>query len=85
MAITEELNPNHPVVNTLRDHWNIIAGLMLRKLAPKGIIITEQDIREANENKLYVCVNDRADGLHIYLVTEEEAKALARKEGGLPT
>ena len=82
------LNPNHPVTRAAEDQWFKIAALLLLKLPEAKALITSRDI-EALANHFggempTIVLNDRADGLHVYLVTESEAQILARNAGGLP-
>jgi hypothetical protein len=82
------LNPNHPVMRAAEDQWFKIAALLLLKLPEAKALITTADIAALTthfgDEMPTIVLNDRADGLHVYLITESEAQVLARKEGGLP-
>jgi hypothetical protein len=82
------LNPNHPVMRAAEDQWFKIAALLLLKLPEAKALITAGDIEDLGSHfggeMPTIVLNDRADGLHVYLVPESQAQVLARQEGGLP-
>jgi hypothetical protein len=83
------LNPNHPVMRAVEDQWFKIAALLLLKLPDAMALITASDINDLasmfNGEMPTIVMNDKADGLHVYFVTESEGRELASKEGGLPS
>lgn len=85
----KQINPNHPVLRAAEDHWFKIAALLLLKLPDARALITLQDFDALGSHFdgeiPTIVLNDKADGLHVYLVTESEAQILARNEGGLPS
>ncbi len=80
MPVDGEKNPNHPVTTAVRNQWHKIAALLVSR---HGHTVLGLDDIQAVGGKS-IAINDRADGLHVYLVTDEEAAALAKREGGLP-
>lgn len=78
-----ELNPNHPVTQAVHDHWHKLCALLMHKQGLQRVVITAEDIK-ALENGASIAVQEKHDGLHLFLVDEAQAKVLARKHGGLP-
>lgn len=82
------INPNHPVLRAAEDHWFKIAALLLLKLPDARALITAKDIDGLSSHfggeMPTIVLNDKADGLHVYLIRESEAQVLAVNEGGLP-
>lgn len=83
-----ELNPNHPVTASVHDHWHKVVALLLHKFDLGEVVITASDLddlaREFAGGMPAVLIHDKADGMHLKIVTEAEAMALAREHGGLP-
>ncbi len=78
-----ELNPGHPVTASLRDQWHKIVLLVMEKLGTTEVVITQQDINRALQDQdRAVLVHDRADGLHVRIITMAEAERLAKAQGG---
>lgn len=75
------LNPNHPVLQAVDEHWQKIAALLVSK-AGGDVTITTADIAAAPP--LFLAVRGNDTSLRLYLVDEQTARSLARKEGGLP-
>ena len=82
------LNPNHLVTRSLEGQWHKVLALVLQKYAdvlPADVVLTYADI-DAHlrlADGLAVVAHEKADGLHLRIVTMEEARRLARLEGGL--
>ncbi len=79
-----ELNPNHPVTRAAHDHWHKIAALLMRKFGVKQCDITQDDIAGLDSDSVNIVLHAKLDRITVRLVGDEEARALARKEGGLP-
>jgi len=79
-----ELNPNHPVLTTMHDHWHKIAAILMSKFGLEHVVITSVDIGRMPEG-MFITVQELDDGLHLKFVDEKTAIALERREGGLPT
>ncbi|SDF84475.1 hypothetical protein [Thalassobaculum litoreum] len=82
-----EMNPNHPVTQKISDHWHKLAGLLMVKFGAEHVVITAADIEAMaiRPGGLNITIQELDDGLHLRLVDNREAAALARKHGGLPT
>jgi hypothetical protein len=76
-----ELNPNHAVTRSVSDHWHKIAALLVAKLGGHAVI-SAADIAAVDGKA--VAVRYHHDGIHVTLISMDEAERLARKEGGLP-
>lgn len=78
------LNPNHPLSQAAGDEfWYKIAAMMVVKNG--GVVhLTAEDF-EAMPDKTFLSVRDAVDGVHLHLIDEATANALARKHGGLPS
>ncbi len=81
------LNPNHRMTQATEDQWHKIAGLILHKLGQREVVLTKQDILSATDpggGMLCIAIEEKADGIHVRLVSEAEGRRLARENGGLP-
>jgi hypothetical protein len=88
--MAHELNPNHPVVNEMREQWHKLAAVLLFKFRGAGgsALITTHDLeRFAAElpGGAIVCDTRGGTAITLRLVDAEEVERLARKEGGLPS
>lgn len=85
--MVDELNPNHPVTRELHDQWHKLLAFVLHRLSVPSLDITEDDIRSFQEfygeGGAIVCDTRRPNVLQLRLVGEDEARELARREGGL--
>lgn len=80
-----ELNPNHPTLNNVREQWGKMAAILIHKFGLTHVVVTAADIEAfANSGLCNITIQDNLDGIHLNLVDEATANALARKEGGLP-
>lgn len=73
-----ELNPNHPVIKGVHDHWHKVAALILYKLKLNEVVITLEDIKAMGE-EMAVMIHEKKDGIHVRLLTLEEAERLAKE------
>ena len=80
----EQLNPNHPTSVAMDGQWAKMACLLLRKFQASEVVITMADLEAAAVEGAANCIGVRElpDGLHVYLVTEAEGRALAEQNGG---
>jgi hypothetical protein len=78
MAKSEQTNP---VASKLRDQWHAILAVTIHKLKVAEIVITEADVRsfQKSPNQAVLCY-DRPDGIHLMLITEAQALALAEQD-----
>lgn len=73
-----ELNPNHPVTKTARDHWHKIAAIIMVKLGRTEIEITEPDIQRLEGKN--IVLDERGKKLVVRIVNDEEARRLLQQE-----
>jgi hypothetical protein len=78
------LNPNHPVTDALSDQWHKILMAVFIKLGLDEIVITNEDVLAIGDYQHAIMAHAKPDGLHIAVITEQEAQLLARQHGGLP-
>lgn len=83
VALMESLNPNHPSVIAVHDHWHKIAALLMIQMGKTKTIITPQEIERLDGCNICIRFDD-SKGIELFIVDDEEAVRLARKEGGLP-
>lgn len=81
-----ERNPNHPVTRAAHDQWHKIAALLMFKFrAQMGseVVITEADVvaLAATPGGTNIVLHEKADGLHLRLVDDDDADRLVAKEG----
>ena len=80
-----ELNPNHPVTESMHDQWHKIVALLMQKFNQHHIEISEGEVMSFAESGAgAVTISERNGAIHLNLVSWEEAERLAREEGGLP-
>ncbi len=81
-----ELNPNHEVTQAVREQWHKIAALLILKFDLGRVVITEADLVKFGNipGGANIVIKDQKDGIHIWLVSDEEGARLAKEEGGLP-
>jgi len=78
------MNPNHPVVQEMREQWYKIAAILLRRLGGEAIITDDEIAAFASASKHNIVIDTRGNtNLRLSLVDDEKARELARKEGGL--
>jgi len=80
-----EINPNHPMTEAVRDQWHKIAVLLMAKFNQQHVEITVDEIIALSGSHLSaVAIQTKDDRIIPDLVTWDEARELAKKEGGLP-
>jgi hypothetical protein len=81
-----EINPNHPVTREVHDHWHKIVAILLHKFGYKELRITMADLqaceRDFPDGAVVIKANN--DDFLLWLITADEARELAKREGGLP-
>lgn len=80
-----ELNPHHPTTEKVHDHWHKIAALLLLRLGLRvgsgEVVIKVPEVdRLVGMGQCVVVINEKKDGIHLSIVTEEEARSLMRRE-----
>ena len=83
--MSKEINPDHPLVNALRDEWPKIAAMLLWKLVgTKTVTLTAEDIRAMTENfapgSAVIVAREHQGCLHFSVVPEAQARLLAEME-----
>lgn len=82
-----ELNPRHPAVNAMHDHWHKMAGLIMHKLGVNDIQFSGSDVEEFGrmfpDDRPSVVIGEKDGVLRVRLLPEKEAVRLAREEGSL--
>jgi len=80
-----ELNPNHPVTQELREQWYKLCAMLMFKMGVTEVKITAVDIeRFMASRRCNIMAHPKGEVITLALVTDAEAKRLARREGGLP-
>lgn len=75
----DELNPEHPVTQTLHEQWHKIAALIMMKLGVKQVVITQADMDEfLKQEGSNIVLHAHADCMDIRIVGSEEAKRLVK-------
>lgn len=83
--VRDELNPNHPVTREMSDNWHKMLAVYMHMQGLKELFISVDDIDAfMNSGHCNISVHPKDNVIHLRLHTDEEARALARKEGGLP-
>lgn len=81
-----EINPNHPVTREVHDHWHKIAAILLHKMGMRELRITLADLQAWAHDFPDGAIVIKANNFDfvLRLVSADEARELAKKEGGLP-
>lgn len=84
--MADELNPDHPVTHGMREQWHKLLAILLykyRDVLPRDVVLTSDDIRAIEQFDPQACVvaHDKADGLHLRVVTRREGEYLAAEFG----
>lgn len=80
-----EINPNHPVTNEVREQWHKFCAILMFKFGVKEVEITISDLEAfQKQDHTSIAVKPENDTISLILLTNEEAKRLAEKAGGLP-
>ena len=78
-------NPNHPVVHEMREQWYKLCAIALHKMGLTEMKITAADIDAfASSGMANITVEPKGEVITLRLVSDEEGRRLAKKEGGLP-
>ena len=79
------LNPNHPVVREVQEQWYKLCAILIHKSGATEAEITASDIQAfADSGLANITIHPKNDVITLRLVSDKEARELARKEGGLP-
>ena len=70
-----------PQIRVTGAQWHKIVALLIRKFDLGHVILTKDDIRSMGdvqrEEGVVVMMDEEEDGIHVYLLNAEAAKALA--------
>lgn len=81
----DELNPEHPVTAEVREQWHKFCAFLMMKFGVTTVVINSADIqRFTDSDRCNIVVRMSSDYLTLMLMSDEEAKLLVDKEGGLP-
>ena len=74
-----EINPDHPVTKKMHSEWHKIVALLLMRFLPDDthFVITDAHVKRMGDRDVSVAVKEQPDGLHVFLVSTEEARKLA--------
>lgn len=76
-----ELNPQHPVTESVHDQWHKLLALTMVKHGWDRLIITHEDIeklvRKSQSGGINIAVQEKEDGIHLTLVDNKTAHLLA--------
>lgn len=77
----EEINPEHPVTSKLHAEWHKLLAVVMHKFNLGEVVITSRDITDMEhsfpEGMPCILAHDKKDGIHLSLITEEEARRKA--------
>lgn len=83
----EELNPNHPVTNELREQYHKLLAIVMWRFGMDRLVVTSEEIERFvtdHPGGINVAFEPKGHNLTIRIVDDEEGARLARREGGLP-
>lgn len=72
----EIINPESAVLTQVQEHWMKIAALLVWKLAPNGVVLTDKDIASFPLDRALLTWGHK-DSFEFRLVTQQEAERLA--------
>lgn len=73
--------PDHPAVRTMQDNWFKVCAILMAKFKQTHVTITTEDIERLGADgsmEKTVVLQELTDGLHIRLMTTEEAERFVR-------
>jgi hypothetical protein len=70
------MNPDAAVLQQVQEHWMKICALLVWKLAPNGVTLTEKDIASFPPDHVLLTHGHR-DSFEFKLVTNDEAALIA--------
>tara|TARA_R110000744_G_scaffold43892_1_gene98119 strand:- start:234 stop:572 length:339 start_codon:yes stop_codon:yes gene_type:complete len=77
------VNPDHPDVLALGSaEYMKLLVLAMHLLDVEEIVITAETIEECDRAEAVICIANMEDGIHLSLVTKEEAEQIAKDERG---
>lgn len=86
--LSDEINPNEPILGIVREHWHKVAAFILFKLqGPAGRVdITLEDIERMNRLDLAIMIQEKSgeNQVCVYLIPRAEGEKVAREHGGMP-
>lgn len=78
------LNPQQADIQSMGSaEYMKLLVLAMWVLNVEEVVISAEAIEEADNSDTVICIANMPDGIHISLVTMEEAKKLASEEGGV--
>ena len=79
--MNEPAQAQQPQIRVTGAQWHKIVALLIRKFDLGHVILTKDDIRSMGDVQraegLVVMMDEEDDGIHVYLLNAEAAKALA--------
>lgn len=78
---SDELNPHHPATKAMHDNWHKVVVALMKKFGHREIVLTLEDIRAIEGEN--ITFQSLQKGIHLRLVGEEEARQIARIQGGV--
>lgn len=81
-----EINPHNELVKQAHDNWYKIAAIIIHKFKLPEVIITHDDIVSFTKDcpDCAILMHDKKDGIHLMLITDEQARKLAKEESETP-
>jgi hypothetical protein len=80
-----EINPNHGVLQEVRQEWHKLCALAMHKMGKAELVITSGDIEAFTHSGMAnITVHPSGNIITLRLVSDEEALRLARGAGGMP-
>jgi hypothetical protein len=83
--MSNSLNPNHPTVRALDGHWDKICALIVKKAGGHVAISAAEIEALVTGPEIAMTVQDHDGVLHLRIVPLELGRAIAKREGGLPS
>jgi hypothetical protein len=78
----EEVNPTHPVTEALRGQWHkLVICLMLREGKTETVLSNDEVMRLGEHEDKVLVAHAKGDGLHLKLMTKDQAKVYAVTQG----
>jgi len=81
-----ELNPNHPVTSEMREQYHKLVAFLLWKFCLGHYVVTSAELERfaADPRGTNLVVYPTGNELTLRLVSDDDARTLARRAGGLP-
>ncbi len=84
--LVTEMNPNHPLTQEMREHYQTLLIALMGKLGVKEVTLTYKDLDNylCSEGAEVLSIHGADDYIVLKMISRKEAEALMDEHGGAP-